>query len=113
MTPADWRALAHRHPGRVVYPEFNPDRPQPPWVPVKDNRTWWQRNQPRQAAPRTVRSGWPSEPAPADPPSGMKFDPSPRRDARVPYLDDDEQAYMRLLQNELPPPRRQERGWWI
>lgn len=113
MTPADWRALAHRHPGRVVYPSFNPDRPREPWVPVKDNRTWWERNKPRQATFTPVRARLADEVLPALPPSGGTFNPDPGRDAMVPYPDNDEKAYKRLLQDELPPPRRHERGWWI
>lgn len=103
MTPAAWRALAHRHPGRVVYPEFNPDRPQPSWVPVKENRTWWERNKPRKATLRTVRSGWSTDPVPADPPLGGTFNPDPAgRAGLVPYqVDAEERRYLERLQNSL------------
>jgi hypothetical protein len=78
----EWRALAARNPMRVTYPSWRPKEfwaeraKKDPWVPVEDNRNFWQRTR-RKAARRIAQAKWPGAPEPSGPPSGMKIEPRP------------------------------------
>lgn len=70
-----WSALARRHPGRVVYRGYRPERREP-WTPLPENWFSFQRvlagRDKRQATTREASVGF-QKTHPADPPTGMKF----------------------------------------
>lgn len=60
MTEERWRELLRRHPGRIIYPQFDPDRKREPWVRIASNANW-QRvtgRDARRSSTRVVRAGW-------------------------------------------------------